>query len=189
MAVGQSAGVQNRPAAKPAHPFFAFCFDIPDAKKRDLEQQATLLKQLGFDGAGHVGLDALPQRVETFDRAGLRLYLAGLVVDLTKAPDVPLEQLKQALPLLKDREALVYVVLTGLPPRDPRGQEPGVQTLRALAELAAPANVRLVLYPHTNDWVAQFDHAVERGRTRWTVRTAGSFSICAISCATKTRRR
>ena len=43
----------------------AFTLSLPsvstshDAQKRDLEQQAAMLKQLGFDGAGHVGLDAL----------------------------------------------------------------------------------------------------------------------------------
>jgi len=60
----------------------------------------------------------------------------------------------------KDRDDLVYVVLTGYPPRDARGEEPGIKTLRALADLAAPGKVRLGLYPHTSDWVARFDHAV-----------------------------
>ena len=30
--------------------FFAFCIDTHDAKKRNLEQQAALLKELGYDG-------------------------------------------------------------------------------------------------------------------------------------------
>ena len=120
-----------------------------------------MLKQLGFDGAGHVGLDNLAQRLETLDAAGLRLFVAGIVVDITKAPDEPLNQLKTALPLLKGRDALLYVVLTGYPSQDPRGEEPGVKVLREIADLAAQSQVRIGLYPHTSDWVARVDHAVE----------------------------
>jgi sugar phosphate isomerase/epimerase len=157
---GQEATKETQPSAQPAHPFFAFCFDTHDAKKRDLEQQAAMLKQLGFDGAGHVGLDALAPRLESLDRAGLRLFLAGITVDLTKAPDEPLNQLKNVLPLLTDRDALLYVILTGYPSMDARGEEPGVKTLRAMADLAAQGKVRIGLYPHTSDWVARVDHAI-----------------------------
>ena len=44
---GQVATTEAQPSATPAHPFFAFCFDTHDAQKRDLEQQAAMLKQLG----------------------------------------------------------------------------------------------------------------------------------------------
>lgn len=33
-------------------PFYAFCYDIHDTQKRDLAQQAVMLKQVGFDGQG-----------------------------------------------------------------------------------------------------------------------------------------
>lgn len=152
---------ETQPVAQATYPFFAFCFDTHDTQKRDLKQQAAMLKQLGFDGAGHVGLDNLAQRLETLDSAGLRLFVAGIAVDITKAPDEPLNQLKTALPLLKDREALLYVILTGYPSRDPRGEEAGVKVLREIADLAAQSKVRIGLYPHTSDWVARVDHAVE----------------------------
>ncbi len=157
---GQGATEKTQPSAKSAHPFFAFCFDTHDTRKRDLEQQAAMLKQLGFDGAGHVGLDALPQRLDSLDHVGLQLFLAGIVVDLTKAPDEPLNQTKNALPLLKGRDTLLYVVLTGYPSMDARGEEPGVKMLLAMADLAAREKVRIGLYPHTSDWVARVDHAV-----------------------------
>ncbi|MHB0960621.1 MAG: sugar phosphate isomerase/epimerase family protein [Pirellulaceae bacterium] len=155
-------GAQETPsAAGVTRPFFAFCFDTHDTQNRDLAQQAAMLKQLGFDGAGHVGLDNLAQRLETLDRVGLRLFVAGIAIDIAKAPDEPLNQLKACLPLLKDRDALLYIVLTGYPSRDPRGEESGVNVLREVADLAAEFKVRIGLYPHTSDWVARVDHAVE----------------------------
>ncbi len=51
------------PQKKPRHALYAFCFDIHDAVKRDLPQQAAMLKKLGFDGAGHVGLEGLSERL------------------------------------------------------------------------------------------------------------------------------
>ena len=157
---GQVAAGPASTAAQARHPFYAFCFDIHDAQQRDLEQQAAMLKQLGYDGAGHVGLEALTERLESLDRADLRLFVAGITVNLTQPPNEPLAQLKHALPLLRNRQAVLYVVLTGYPPGDARGEEPAVTTLRTMADLAAQADVRLGLYPHTSDWVAQFAHAV-----------------------------
>jgi sugar phosphate isomerase/epimerase len=157
---GQSAAAQPQREAHATRPFFAFCFDTHDAEKRDYQQQAAMLKELGFDGAGHVGLDGLAERLASLDRAGLPLCLAGMVVDVSQPADQPLGQLKAVLPLLKGRDTLLYVNLKGYPPADPRGEEPGIRTLRALADLAAPAGVRLAIYPHTSDWVAQFAYAV-----------------------------
>ena len=40
-----------------AYPFFPFCIDWHDAKKRSFQQQAEMLKSLGYDGVGHIWLD------------------------------------------------------------------------------------------------------------------------------------
>ncbi len=161
--LGQEPAGPSPPSAEDAHRFFAFCFDTHDARERDLEQQAAMLKRLGFDGAGHVGLDAplLAQRIESLDRAGLKLFLAGMPVDLRQGAEEPLQLLDRALPLLAGRDVLVYITLTGYPPRDPRGDEPGIALLRALADRAAPSGVRIAIYPHTSDWVAELAHAAD----------------------------
>lgn len=157
---GQAPAAQAAPAVQAAHPFFAFCFDTHDEKKRDVAQQAAMLKELGFDGAGHIGLDGLDQRLATLDQAGLKLCLAGMVVDLRQGTEGPLRQLEAVLPLLKDRNGLLYITVTGYPTRDPAGDQPAVEMLRALADRAATADVRIAIYPHTSDWVAEFAHAV-----------------------------
>jgi hypothetical protein len=41
-------------AAEPKpYPFFPFCIDWHDAKKRSFEQQAVMLEELGYEGVGH----------------------------------------------------------------------------------------------------------------------------------------
>jgi len=62
------------PAAPAAWPFFVFCHDTHDAKKRSLAEQAALLKELGYDGAGHLWLGQVPERLKTLDEAGLKLF-------------------------------------------------------------------------------------------------------------------
>ncbi len=139
-------------------PFYAFCYDIHDTQKRDLAQQAVMLKQVGFDGTGHVGLENITQRLETLDHEGLQLYLVGTSVNLTK-PDEAIAQYKAAIPLLKGRPTLLYVVLSGYPTGVPEREEVGIRVLREIADLAADQNLKVGLYPHTGDWVARSDHA------------------------------
>jgi sugar phosphate isomerase/epimerase len=140
-------------------PFYAFCYDIHDTQKRDFAQQAVMLKQVGFDGAGHVGLDNIAPRLETLDEEGLQLCLAGMSVNLTN-PDEALAQYKAAIPLLKGRNTLLYVVLTGYPSQAPEGEAVGIRVLREIADLAAAQKLKVGLYPHTGDWVARADHAL-----------------------------
>src|SRR5512138_2785946 len=48
-----------------SHPFFPFCIDWHDAKKRSFEQQAVMLKELGYEGVGHIYLDKVAERLKT----------------------------------------------------------------------------------------------------------------------------
>ena len=73
----------SEPAGAKTNAFFAFCIDTHDAKKRNLEQQAALLKELGYDGVGHLWLDNIPERLKTLDAAGLRLFQITMSVDIT----------------------------------------------------------------------------------------------------------
>ncbi|MFH1924537.1 MAG: TIM barrel protein [Planctomycetota bacterium] len=147
-------------AARPGNPIFAFCMDTHDAKKRTLPEQAEMLKELGFDGAGHVGLENVPERLRTLDAAGLKLFLLGLRIDLTAKDRPYLPQLKEVLPLLKGRDVALYVTIGGMKPADPAGEALAVPMLREMADVAAESGVRVVLYCHTGDWLVRVDHAV-----------------------------
>src|SRR5664279_5476986 len=70
-------------AEQKPYPFFPFCIDWHDAKKRSFEQQAEMLKSLGYDGVGHIWLDKVAERLKTLDAAGLKLYQITMTVDIT----------------------------------------------------------------------------------------------------------
>src|SRR6266496_1185438 len=62
--------------------FFPFCIDWHDSKKRDFTQQAQMLKELGYDGVGHIWLDKVPERLQSLDALGLKLYQITISIDI-----------------------------------------------------------------------------------------------------------
>ena len=147
-------------AAEGAPDFFAFCMDTHDSQKRTLEEQASLLEELGYDGAGHLWIDGLGQRIDTLDAHGLKLFQVYLRANI--APDAtPYDpRLKEAIPLLKDRDAMLALLITGGRPSDPAGDTRAVELVQVIADLAAEAGVRVALYPHSGDWLERVEDAV-----------------------------
>jgi sugar phosphate isomerase/epimerase len=162
-----------------ATPFFAFCMDTHDSKKRTLGQQAQLLKELGYDGAGHLWLDHVPERLKTLDEAGLKLF--QVYVRLNVAPDAkpPYDaRLKDLLPLLKGRGTMLAVLCSGGKPSDVSGDERAVPLLREIADLAQPHGIRVALYPHVGDWLEKMDDAIRVARKVDRPNVGVMFNLC-----------
>ena len=101
--------VAGEPAGAKTNAFFPFCIDTHDAKKRNLEQQAQMLKELGYDGVGHLWLDNIPERLKTLDAAGLKLFQITMTVDITPGKQAYDPKFKEVMPLLKGRGRAVSV--------------------------------------------------------------------------------
>ena len=118
---------------------YGFCMETHDAKQRTIPEQAQMLRELGFDGAGYpLWLDEnLDKNLRTLDEAGLKLYLLYTTVNLN--PETPPydPRFPTAIRKLKGRPATVCVLLRGFPPGDPQGEEPAVKILRELGDVAA----------------------------------------------------
>lgn len=139
--------------------FFAFCMDTHDSRKRTLPEQAAMLKELGYQGVGHLWLDNVAERLQSLDAAGLRLFQITLQVDITpgKTPYDP--RLKSVLPLLKGRDVQFAILMNGLKPSDPSGDARAVEILRELSDSITSAGAQVVLYPHTANWLETVDDA------------------------------
>lgn len=135
------------------NPFFPFCIDTHDAKKRDLEQQAVMLKELGYDGVGHLWLDKIPERLKTLDAAGLKLYQITMTVDITPGKQAYDPRFKEVMPLLKGRGVQFLLLMNGMKPSDPAGDERAVEIVREMAEIAKPSGAEILLYPHSFCWL------------------------------------
>jgi len=155
------AAVQAAPDADAkTYPFFPFCIDWHDAKHRNYEQQAAMLKELGYDGVGHIFLDGVAERLKTLDQAGLTLYQITMSVDIT--PDKPSydARFKDVLKLVKGRHVQFALLVGGAKPSDRSADAGGVEVLRAMSDLARDSGSQLLLYPHVGNWIERIEDAV-----------------------------
>ena len=185
-----SAADDRSPAVAPPSPpwpFFALCMDTHDAKKRDLEAQAALLKELGYAGAGHLWLDgfgagtssvdSVKERLRTLDAAGLRLFQVYVRVDVGAAvPWAP--RLRDAIPLLHGRGVQLAVLMGGAKPSDESRDARAVEVLREIAGLARPHGVKLALYPHVGEWLEKVEDAVRVARKTDRPEVGAMFNLC-----------
>ena len=148
------------PSGTKTNAFFAFCIDTHDAKKRNLEQQAQMLKELGYDGVGHLWLDNIPERLKTLDAAGLKLFQITMTVDITPGKQAYDPRFKEFMPLLKGRGVQFLLLMNGLKPSDPAGDARAVEIIREMAALAAESGAQMLLYPHSSCWLEKIEDAV-----------------------------
>lgn len=165
-------------AAPAANPFFAFCMDTHDSQKRTLAQQAELLKELGYDGAGHLWLDNLPERIAALDATGLRLFQVYLRVNIAPGAEPYDARLKDSLPLLKGREVMLALLITGLPPSDIAGDARAVEIVRDIADQAKASGVRVALYPHAGDWLERVEDALRIAKQAERDNVGVMFNLC-----------
>lgn len=170
------------PAAQPdwSPKFYGFCVETHDAKHRTLPEQAQLLRELGFDGVGHpLWLDQdLEKNLRTLDEAGLPLLLVHAAINLKPNEPAFDPKLPDAIRKLKGRPVTVSMILRGLPPGDPRGEEPAIKILRQLGDVAAESGLRISIYPHTGDWVASHLHAFEVVKKTNHAQVGANFNLC-----------
>jgi sugar phosphate isomerase/epimerase len=166
---GQALKPASATLAKPSSPpavgegraplFFPFCIDWHDAKKRSFAEQAPMLKELGYDGVGHIWLDKVDERLKTLDDAGLRLFQITMTVDLTPGKPAYDEKFKEVLALVKGRHVQFDLLISGAKASDTAADERGVAVLRQMSALAAETDAQLLLYPHVGCWIERIEDA------------------------------
>jgi hypothetical protein len=159
--VSGAAPAEPRPVSPSGtSPFFAFCMDTYDAKKRTAGEQATMLKDLGYAGCGHLWLEGIETRVKTLSDAGLRLFQVYLRVDLSKPQPLDEERLAAVLPLLKPHKTQLALLILGGKASDTGLDSKAAAIVGRLADMTRPHDVTIVLYPHVNHWLETCGDAV-----------------------------
>lgn len=150
-----------RPPGLADYPFFPFCIDWHDSKKRNFEQQAEMLKELGYAGVGHIWLDKVEERIKTLDAAGLKLYQITMVVEVApgKTP-YDANRFKEVCAAIKGRHVQFCLLLNGEKPSDPSVDPHAVEILREMSDQAKDSGSQLLLYPHQGSWVERIEDSV-----------------------------
>lgn len=180
MAVGMAGagGAADHAESRLENTFFVLCHDTHDAKKRDYAEQAEMVSGIGFDGLAHLTLNGLPQRLATLDEKGLKLVWVHSYV--TIGPDTVSYDpgLSEAVELLRGRDVLLSFTIRGGRRSDPSYDERVVPVLREIADLAAGAGLRVVLYHHHGDWVETIGDAVRVARKVDRKNLGAVFNLC-----------
>ncbi len=144
-----------------AEAFFPFCIDWHDAKKRTFPQQAEMLKELGYDGVGHIWLDKVEERIRSLDAAGLKLFQITMAVDVaTNKRPYDRDRFKQVLALVKGRNVQFLLIFNGAQPADTAADVRGVAVICEMSDLARESGSQLLLYPHAGNWIERIEDAV-----------------------------
>jgi sugar phosphate isomerase/epimerase len=146
---------------KKDYPFFPFCIDWHDAKHRNFEEQAVMLKELGYDGVGHIWLDKVDERIKTLDAQGLKLYQITMQVDVAagKQP-YDVQKFKDVLALIKGRKVQFCLLVGGGKPSDAALDPQAVKVLREMSDQATDSGAQLLLYPHVDNWIERVEDSI-----------------------------
>lgn len=144
-------------ADQKAYPFFPFCIDWHDSKKRSFQQQAEMLKELGYDGVGHIWLDKVAERLKTLDDAGLKLFQITMTVNIAPGAKPYDARFKDVLALVKGRHVQFDLLISGARSSDSSFDPGAVKILREMSDLALDSGSQLLLYPHVGCWVERIE--------------------------------
>ena len=168
------------PADEPAaavNPFFAF--DNGTGRGQvPIDEQARLLKELGYDGIGYTGTGSIPETLAALDAHGLTMFSTYVQahVDADKPPyDAGLPK---AIEQLKGRETILWLFVLGGRPSSDEQDERAVKIIRELADMAAESNLRIALYPHVGFYVATVDDALRLVEKVDRKNVGASFNLC-----------
>jgi sugar phosphate isomerase/epimerase len=151
-----------------------------DAAYQTAKEQVEMVKELGYAGIGCTAGKELAEMAEELDKNGLRLFTVYLGVNID--PDQPKygPELKETIEVLKGRNAMLwpFVLSKKHKPSDSAGDERAVKILREVADMAAEANVRVALYPHTGFWVERVEDAVRVAKKVDRKNLGVTFNLC-----------
>lgn len=140
--------------------FFPFCIDWHDAKKRSYKEQAEMLKELGYEGVGHIWLDNVAERLKTLDESGLRLFQITMPVELAPGKPAYDARFKDVLALVKGRKVQFCLLFNGGKPSDSSLDGRAIEVLREMSDLARDSGAQLLLYPHVGNWIERIEDSV-----------------------------
>ena len=82
------------------------------------QEQAAMLKELGYEGVGHIWLDKIEERLKTLDEAGLKLFQITMTVNLTVGKAAFDARFKDVLARVKGRQVQFCLLVSGAKPSD-----------------------------------------------------------------------
>jgi sugar phosphate isomerase/epimerase len=161
-------------------PFFAMDTATKDASHQTAKEQVQMIKKLGYAGIGCTAGKELKEMAEELDKNGLRLFTVYLGINID--PDQPKygPELKETIDVLRGTNAMLWLFVQSkqYKPSSPDGDDLAMEILREIADIAAEANVRVALYPHTGFWVERVEDALRVAKKVDRSNVGVTFNLC-----------
>ena len=159
--------------AKHVRKNFFFAFDNGVGRGQwSPQQQADLLKELGYAGIGYTGTDNLTERLRIFKSRGLRVFSLYVYCYPGREEAYP-PQLIEALKHLKGTGAMLWLTVQGK-----TTDQEAVPILSELADAAALYGVKIALYPHFGFYVATTRDALRLAKMTNRKNVGVSINLC-----------
>lgn len=173
---GLAQAVEPTAPLKLDNPFFAFD-NGAGRESLSLEDQAALVRQLGYAGIGYTGTGRIPEMLAALDAADVKMF--SIYVNANIATEEPTfsPNLRQAIEQLKGRETVIWLTVTGTS-GNAKHDDRAVVAVRKVGEWAKAAGLRVALYPHVGFYVARFEDATRVADKVDMPNVGTSFNLC-----------
>jgi len=162
-----------------ANPFFAFDNGAGYGRV-PAEEQAAMLRELGYAGIGFTGARQIPGMLKALDAQGVKMF--SIYVDVCLAPEKgkpPYDRgLKAAIEQLKGRDTLIWLPVCGGKPSSTDLDRQAVAVIREIADMAEKSKLRVALYPHLGMYVERIEDAVRLVRKVDRKNVGVTFNLC-----------
>jgi sugar phosphate isomerase/epimerase len=162
-------------AAGPPHEIFA----MDNGVGRDVwppERQASTLSEFGFDGITNGNTNPADLKAWLAELGKRELYGIYFGVRLQGEKPLP-DGIEEAVQILRGTGAVLWVTLASIGgPGDHEAQ--ALKRVQEVADLAASAHLRVVLYPHFKLYVATAEHAFDVAMRSGRANVGVTFNLC-----------
>jgi sugar phosphate isomerase/epimerase len=165
-------------AAEPPYAFFAFDNGVGRGQWAP-EKQAATLKTLGYDGISYnlTTKEALSHWQRAFRDRGLKIY--GLYVHTFVDGSRKFQgELWESIEILKGSQTVIWLNIQSHEKRRSGLDQQAVENVREVADRAAAAGLRVVLYPHANFYVETAEDALRIFKQVERKNVMISFNLC-----------
>jgi sugar phosphate isomerase/epimerase len=158
---------------------FAMDTGTRDSQTRSYDQQAALVKELGFPGIGYTGANNIPGMLAATGKHKIRFAPLYNGIEVRSNGVTNNANLEKAISQLKGRKAIVWLYVGGRRPADPSTTDaPVVAKLQELADLAEKSSVRLALYPHAGAYADRVQDCVRLVKAADRRNLGVTFNLC-----------
>ena len=142
------------------------------------ERQASTLREIGFDGISYAYTNPADLKAWLGELGKQHLKLYGIYFGAQLQGEKPLpEGIKEAAGLLRGTGAVLWLTIAS-PGRPGDFEALALQRVQEVADLAADAGLRVVIYPHFGYYVATAEHAFDLALRSGRANVGVTFNLC-----------